>query len=151
MEVREYRAEDSVSVKNLILSILEKEYPFDKSAYQDSDINDITGTYSGEENHFFVSKKDGKITGVIGIKKDEGQRALVRRLFVEEVQRGKGQGTALLAKAIEFCRSKSYKEIIFRATDRMAQAMGLLKKLGFQETEKLEVSGFHIHIFTFKL
>ena len=47
MKVKPYVAEDSTGVRDLILSILKKEYPFDQSAYRDTDINDISGTYSG--------------------------------------------------------------------------------------------------------
>lgn len=150
-EVREYKPEDSVGVKNLILSILEKEYPFDQSAYRDSDINDITGTYGGEKNGFFVIEKSGKIVGGVGIKKDETESALIRRFFVDENHRKMGFGTMLLEKAIGFCRSKGYKDIIFRATDRMSSAMEFLKNMGFKEKENLEVSGFHIHTFVLKL
>lgn len=150
-EARKYKPGDSLSVKNLILSILKKEYPFDQSAYQDSDINDISGTYSGEGNAFFVIEKDGKIAGAVGIKKDEKESALIRRLFVDENYRNKGFGTLLLKKAIEFCASEGYGEITFRATDRMASGMELLKKTGFTEKENLEVSGFRIHTFVLKL
>ncbi len=150
-EVRQYRPEDSVGVKNLILSILEKEYPFDRSAYQDSDINDISGTYGGEGNVFFVIEKDKKIVGTAGIKRETAESALLRRLFVDENYRRKGFGTALLKKAVAFCGSKEYKEMIFRATDRMREAMKLCKKTGFVEKEDLPVSGFHIHKFVLKL
>jgi len=151
MKVRTYKAEDSVGVKNLILTILGKEYPFDQSAYQDSDINDITGTYSGEGNGFFVVEQDRKIVGGVGIKRDDGNRALVRRFFVDKDYRKRGFGTMLIEKAIEFCRDSKYEVIIFRATDRMAGTMELCKKMGFKETESLEVSGFHIHTFILKL
>jgi GNAT superfamily N-acetyltransferase len=150
-KVREYRPEDSVEVKGLILSILQKEYPFDQSAYQDSDINDITGTYDGENDAFFVVEKGGKIAGAVGIKKDENQSALVRRLFVDENHRRSGFGTMLLEKAIKFCKAKDYGKMTFRATDRMSSAMKLLKKMGFREDENLEVSGFHIHRFVLRL
>ena len=151
MNARIYKPEDSVAVKDLILSILEKEYPFDRSAYQDSDINDISGTYRGEGNVFFVIEEDQKIVGTVGIKKDTPQSALLRRLFVDEKHRRKGLGTILLKKGIDFCRSNNYVEIIFRATDRMSQAMHLCKKMGFKEKDDLEVSGFRIHRFELKL
>jgi len=151
MSVRQYKADDSTNVKNLILAILEKEYPFDKSAYRDTDINDITGTYSGEKNAFFVAEKDKNIVGTIGVKSETDNRALIRRFFVSESERHHGLGTGLLNKAIDFCKEKDYKEITFRATDRMKDAMKLFKKMGFKETEDLEVSGFHIHRFMLKL
>ena len=148
MSARVYRANDSVGVKKLILSILAKEYPFDQSAYKDTDINDISGTYSGEDNIFFVVEKNKKIVGAVGVKKEAGNRALLRRLFVDESYRGKGFGTELLKSAVGFCKSKHYKTFVFRATDRMSKAMKLCKKEGFKETEDLEVSGFHIHKLT---
>ena len=151
MKAREYKAEDSAGVKDLILSILEKEYPFDRSLYEDSDVNDITGTYSGKGAAFFVIEKDKEIVGAVGIKRDADKTALVRRLFVAEGHRKKGLGKMLLEKTIEFCRESDYKEITFRATDRMLEAMKLCKKMGFEEKEDLEVSGFHIHRFALKL
>ena len=151
MEAREYKYEDSQEVKNLILSILEREYPFDRSVYQDTDINDVSGTYGGVGDSFFVIEKDKKIVGTVGIKKDTPQSALLRRLFVDENHRKRGLGTMLLKRAIDFCKSNDYKEIIFRATDRMSQAMSLCRKMGFKEKDDLEVSGFHIHRFVLKL
>ena len=151
MKPREYKSEDSLGVKNLILSILEKEYPFDRSAYQDSDVNDISGTYSGRGNAFFVVEKDSKVVGTVGIKKDTDESALLRRLFVDENYRKQGLGKELLARAIDFCKAERYKEIIFRATDRMQSAMNLMKNMGFKEKDDLEVSGFHIHRFALKL
>ena len=151
MEIRAYEGKDSVGVKNLILSVLEKEYPFDKTAYKDTDMNDVTGTYSGEGNAFFVAETGGSIVGIVGVKKERDETALLRRLFVDERYREKGIGTSLLKKATDFCRSKSYEEMIFRTTDRMSQAMDLCRKAGFKEKDDLEVSGFHIHKFTLKL
>jgi len=151
MEIREYKPEDSAGVKDLILAILSKEYPFDQGAYKDTDINDISGTYSGKGNAFFVIEDGGKIVGTVGVKKDTPESALLRRLFVEEDSRGKGFGTILLKEAISFCKDNKYKEIIFRATGRMRQAMSLCKKNGFKEKDDLEVSGFHIHRFAIKI
>ena len=151
MNARIYKPEDSVAVKDLILSILEKEYPFDRSAYQDSDINDISGTYSGESNAFFVVEENERIIGTIGIKKDAPGSALMRRFFVDPDYRKKGLGTMLLEKVVDFCKSKNYKELSFRATDRMGDAMKLCKKKGFKEKDDLEVSGFHIHRFVLKI
>ena len=147
METRPYSAKDSLGVKKLILSILQKEYPFDQAAYKDTDIQDISGTYGGKGNAFFVIEKNGEIVGTVGLKQDSGASVLLRRLFVGESSRGKGCGTSLLKTAVDFCKDAKYKKIIFRATDRMASAINLCKKHGFKKEESLEVSGFHIHTF----
>jgi len=150
--VREFKHHDSEKVKELILTILKQEYPFDKNAYADSDIFDIQGTYSGDKNAFFVyESKDNKIIGTVGVKADSEKTALLRRLFVAPHYRGQGIGTSLLTHGLDFCRDNGYKEVVFRATDRMKDAIKLIKKTGFMEKENLEIAGFHIHMYQKKI
>ena len=143
--LRLFREEDAPGVRNLILDILSKEYPFDKSAYSDSDLYKIGETYGGKRDSFFVVEEGGEIVGTVGVKEESHGDALLRRLFVDLKHRKKGYGSALLDKAIDFCRDKGYKKLCFRCTDRMSDAMRLCMKNGFKETEKLEVGGFKIH------
>ncbi len=143
--LRAFQKNDAEKVKGLILSILTREYPFDKSVYSDSDLEKIGDTYGGGRESFFVIESDEDIVGTAGVKEDGKDDALMRRLFVDLKHRRHGYGTMLLNKVVEFCRSKSYKRIYFRCTDRMADAMKLCLKHGFKETESLEVSGFKIH------
>ncbi|MFA5143121.1 MAG: GNAT family N-acetyltransferase [Candidatus Omnitrophota bacterium] len=143
--LRVFRASDAESVKNLILDILSKEYPFDRSAYSDSDLHKIGETYGGKREAFLVAEESGQIVGTVGVKEESQTEALLRRLFVDLRHRKKGYGANLLDKAIEFCRGKGYKKIYFKCTDRMHDAMRLCVKKGFKETDKLEVGGFNIH------
>ena len=143
--LRRFREEDAAGVKKLILDILSKEYPFDKSAYSDSDLDKIGETYGGKRETFFVVEQGKGVAGTVGIKEDSQDEALLRRLFVDIKYRKKGYGSKLLESAIAFCSEKGYKKIYFRCTDRMAEAMSLCIKRGFKETERLEVGGFGIH------
>ena len=143
--LRKFRKEDSGGVKQLILKILEKEYPFDRSVYSDSDLDSISQTYGGERDAFFVIEERGLIVGTAAVKEDSKEEALLRRFFVDPDHRRKGYGGELLNCAINFCRDKGYKSIYFRCTDRMSDAMKLCEKKGFGEIEALSVSGFKIH------
>lgn len=143
--LRQFRGEDAPGVKDLILAILTKEYPFDKSAYSDSDLDRVGEVYGGAGESFFVVEELGRIVGTVGVKKETNDDALLRRLFVDEKHRRRGYGTELLEKAIAFCADKGYRHIVFRCTDRMVDAMNLCLKRGFVEKENLEVSGFRIH------
>lgn len=149
--VRKYKPEDSEGVKALILSILSQEYPFDKNAYADSDIYDISGTYDGAKDGFFVYQDGNRIVGTAGIKSEEKKTALLRRLFVDPKFRRKGIGASLLKRCISFSKDEGYKEIVFRATDRMNEAIKLMTKHGFVQKESLEVAGFKIHMYSLKL
>ena len=143
--LRAFKKTDAKGVKELILTVLEKEYPFHRSAYSDSDLDRIGEIYGGAKESFFVMEEKGKIVGTVGIKEDSKDDALLRRLFVDAACRKRGYGSLLARTAIDFCKEKGYKRIYFRCTDRMQDAMKLCIKNGFRETEKLPVSGFNIH------
>ena len=149
--LRPYKDEDARGVKDLILSILTKEYPFDKSVYSDSDLSQINTVYGGARDLFLVIEDGGEIVATVGVKEETPQEALLRRLFVDLKHRKMGYGTALLKRALEFCREKNYKRIYFRCTDRMVDAIKLCLKSGFKEAETLEVSGFKIHKLEYKV
>lgn len=144
-ELHPYKKDDAKGVKDLILTILSREYPFDKSAYSDSDLDKIGQTYGGARDIFFVIKEGGEVVGTAGIKEESSDEALLRRLFVDLKHRKRGYGTELLERAINFCKEKHYKRVYFRCTDRMSDAMKLCLKKGFVEAEVLDVSGFQIH------
>lgn len=144
-KLRIFNKNDAKGAKELILSVLTKEYPFDKNAYSDSDLDRIDEVYGGAKDSFIVIEDNGQIVGTVGVKEDAKDTALLRRLFVDLKHRKKGYGTELLNKAIDFCKEKGYKSIYFRCTDRMSDAMKLCIKKGFKEIESLEVSGFKIH------
>jgi putative acetyltransferase len=143
--LRRFEAKDAKGVKDLILTILTREYPFDRSVYSDSDLEKISENYSGPKDSFFVVEDGADIVGTVGIKEDSREDALLRRLFVDPKHRRKGYGARLLDRAVEFAKEKGYKRIFFRCTDRMAAAMKLCEAKGFKEKDSLEVSGFRIH------
>lgn len=151
MRIRRFETKDSEGAKNLILSILTKEYPFDKSAYENSDISSINDAYGGRRDVFFVIESDGDIIGTAGVKEDSKDTALLRRLFIKHSCRRKGYGSLLLGKALNHCRKSHFKQVVFRATGRMAQAINLLKKNGFKEIEKIDLGGFQIYKFALSL
>ena len=144
-ELRRFKPQDAQGVKDLILTILTREYPFDRTAYSDSDLDKVAETYSGPKDSFFVVEDKSEIVGTAGIKEDSTEDALLRRLFVDPKHRKKGYGSGLLDTAIKFARDKGYKRIFFRCTDRMSAAMKLCVSKGFKEKDSLEVSGFKIH------
>lgn len=150
-KLRIFTKNDAKKVNDLILSILTKEYPFDKNAYSDSDLDRIEEAYGGPNDSFMVIEDNGEVVGTVGVKEDAKETALLRRLFVDLKYRKKGYGTELLDKAIDFCRERGYKRVYFRCTDRMSDAMKLCLKKGFREIEALDISGFRIHSLEFKI
>ena len=145
MQVRTFEKEDNPNVKNLIISILTKEYPFDESVYEESDLSDIKRAYGGKRDVFLVVESEGHIMGTIGIKEDTKDTAIIRRLFVDPSCRRKGYGALLLDKGIRHCKKNNFKYMAFRTTGRMIQAINLIKKMNFKEAEKIDLGGFQIY------
>lgn len=144
-QLRNFKIEDAQGVHALILGILTREYPFDRSAYSDSDLDRVAETYGGKKDAFFVIDEGSGIAGTVGIKMETPDDAILRRFFVDVKRRRHGYGSELIKKAIDFCKSKGYKRIFFRCTDRMSDAMKLCAKHGFKETDTLSIGGFNIH------
>ena len=147
MKVRAFGEKDSPKIRDLILSILTEEYPFDKSCYSDSDLYSLDETYGGKRNNFFVIEQDSNVIGTAGVKEENKETALLRRLFVKTDCRGKGYGKLLVDKAVDFCKTRGYHHIVFRTTNRMKDAIKLCKKKGFRQIECADLGGFQIYKF----
>ena len=147
MKIRQFNKEDGEKVKSLILSILTSEYPYDKKAFSESDLNNIKDTYSGPRDLFLVIESDGELIGTMAIKEENPESALIRRFFVATEHRRKGYGRKLMEEALAFCKSKEYKHIVFQGTNKMVQAIELCKKMGFNEREHIDMGGFFIQKF----
>jgi putative acetyltransferase len=143
--LRNFKKDDAKHVRELIVSILAREYPSDRKAYADTDLDRISEIYGQEGECFFVIEENGMIVGSAGVKRETKDEALIRRLFVHPGHRKMGYGSQLLKTAIKFCKDNSYRKIFFRCTDRMTDAMRLCEKEGFKKEEALEISGLRIH------
>ncbi len=151
MPIRKFQDNDGQLVKDLINSILFKEFPLSRKAYQIDDIDSISKAYGGKRDIFYVIEEDNKIVGTVGIKEDTKQDALLRRMYVHPLYRGKGYGALLLDSAINFCKTNDYRQIVFRSTSQMQDAIKLCLKKGFTEEEKLNLGDIQIIKFTLKI
>lgn len=151
IQVRKFKEQDTDKVKNLINSILLKEFAIEKSAYPDTDLEHISSSYGGERDTFFVLTMGDKPIGTVAIKEDSKFIALLRRFFVSPKFRKRGFGVLLLKKAIDFCREKEFHEVVFRTTDRMNSAIKLCQQNGFIEKEKILFENFKIIKFVLNL
>jgi len=151
MPIRKFQEKDAGSVKELVNSILYKEFPLSSKAYQIDDIDSIAKAYNGARDIFYVLEEDNKIIGTAGVKEDTKQAALLRRVYVHPSCRGKGYGSVLLNSAIDFCRENGYRNIIFRSTSQMKDAINMCVKKGFCEEERLNLGDIQVIKFVLKL
>ena len=144
MEIRVFKEADSDQVRELINSIMGQEFSNEEKVYFQDDLQNISKTYGGKKEVFFVAEEGSEIIGTAGIKEEGGGVALLRRLFVHSDYRSRKYGQTLLEKAIHFCQQQHYRIINFRSTDRMKPAIELCKKNGFHERAKIDLGSFQI-------
>jgi GNAT superfamily N-acetyltransferase len=88
----------------------------------------------------------------VGVKEDNDSTALLRRFFVHLSHRGRGIGSMLIDTALDFCKLNGYKQVVFRATSNMKEALKLLKsKKGFIENERYLFDNVEIIILHYKI
>ena len=152
MYVRSFKNEDNDLVKDLIGSIMAKEYPQEQKAYQYNDLNAIDKAYGKIREKFLVAEEASRIIGTVGIKEDSEKVALMRRLFVHNSHRGRGMGSMLVDTALDFCKMNEYASVHFRATSKMTAAIDLLcNKKGFVEKGRLPFEGIEIVDLEYKI
>jgi len=78
------------------------------------------------------------------VKEESKKTAIIRRLFVAPSFRGKGYGSLLIDRALDFCKEKDYHELVFHAATPMKSAIDLCGSRGFKEKEKLVLGGVDI-------
>ena len=144
MQIRPIQSKDEKQVKKLISDILSKEFEFGHNAYSYGDLDSIGKVYGGEREGFFVLEEKGKIAGTVGVKEESKKSAIIRRLFVAPSFRGKGYGSLLIDRALDFCKEKDYHELVFHAATPMKSAIDLCGSRGFKEKEKLVLGGVDI-------
>lgn len=151
MPIRKFQEKDAQLVKELVNSILYKEFPLSSKAYQIDDVDSISKAYNGPRDVFFVMDEGPKIIGTAGVKEDTKQAALLRRVYVHPNHRGKGVGSALMGSAIDFCKQNGYKQVVFRSTSQMHDAINLCLRKGFREEERLNLGDIQVIKFVLKI
>ena len=148
-EIRVLRKGDEGAVRTLILGILNREFSVDQKAYPLTDLEAIQSHYRGPRDTFLIAEVDHRIVGTVAVKEDDEKTALLRRIFVDSAHRGKGLGSRLVEQALAFCRKKGYRQVVFRGTARMEQALSLMRHKGFIEKERIpfgEVEMIHFRL-----
>ena len=151
MLIRKFQEKDAAAVKDLVNSILFREFPLSSKAYQIDDVDSISKAYNGPKDVFYVMEEAGKVVGTAGVKEDTRQIALLRRVYVHSSCRGKGFGSILMDSAVDFCRQNGYRQVVFRSTNQMQGAIVLVMKKGFKEEERLNLGDIQIIKFVLKL
>ena len=80
------------------------------------------------------NKDNEKIVGTIAIKNKGNNIAELKRLYIDSNYRGKGYGSQLVDKTLQYCKERKFTKVILYTWVRFEKAKILYKSKGFKTT-----------------
>jgi N-acetylglutamate synthase-like GNAT family acetyltransferase len=118
-----------------------------------ADIENIRDAYfSDEANHFWVAQNDTKTIGMIGVARDEGLAAEIRRLRVDKAWQDTDVASRLLETALAHCKHHGYLKVRFDTRFERDTAVDMFDRFGFHHTrtkthEDKELLEFYLDLY----
>ncbi|MCX5658919.1 MAG: GNAT family N-acetyltransferase [Planctomycetota bacterium] len=106
------------------------------------DIENIDEAYlTDPANHFWVAQSEGAILGMIGVARDEGHTAEIRRLRVERQWQQSPIGGLLVETAVAHCKRHGYLKVVLDTRFELGAAQDLFERFAFHHTRTKSVQG----------
>ena len=107
-----------------------------------TDIENIKEAYLNDnDNHFWVAETGGQVLGMIGVARDEGHTAEIRRLRVEKEWQQSLMGIRLIEAALAHCKKHGYLKVVLDTRFEHGAAHNLFERFGFHHTRTKNIHG----------
>jgi GNAT superfamily N-acetyltransferase len=97
------------------------------------DLKSIEKYYGRGHGRFFIVADDLGTVGTIGYTRVALATCEIKRIYLDERVRGKGEGRRLVEMAIRNAREDGYRTMILQTRPEMSDALNLYEKLGFKK------------------
>lgn len=138
--IREIEVRDNPKIAKAIRNVLiEMGAPKVGTAYEDVALDGMTETYSDKKKVYFVVESGNAIIGGAGIApldNHEGNVAELQKMYFMAEARGKGLGTKMMNKCLEFAKQAGFDHCYLETLPYMNDARKLYKKVGFKSIDK---------------
>jgi GNAT superfamily N-acetyltransferase len=82
---------------------------------------------------WLVAYRDGRAIGCGGLQRLDAETGEVRRIFLDQTERGRGTGRRLLVELERHARRLGYKRVRLTTGDGQPEALGMFQVAGYQE------------------
>jgi len=108
-----------------------------------ADVENIREAYFNDDSsHFWVAECDGEVLGMIGVARDEGHTAEIRRLRVHpEHQKNTTIASLLVEQTLQHCKHHEYLKVVLDTGFEKEAAVDLFDRFGFQHTRTRNYHG----------
>jgi len=140
MTVRTYKPGDQKDVSRLYTEgLLSGQIaPNDTGA----DIENIQEGYLGEpSSHFWIAEVNGRVMGMIGVARDEGHVAEIRRLRVDPAMQTTAIAFKLVETALSHCKHHGFLKVVLDTRAERGAVQELFEKFGFHHTRTKNLHG----------
>tara|TARA_R110002124_G_scaffold128172_2_gene288841 strand:+ start:839 stop:1330 length:492 start_codon:yes stop_codon:yes gene_type:complete len=138
--IREIELEDNPKIAKAIRSVLiEMGVPKVGTAYEDEALDCMTETYNKPKKAYFVVEDGNEIIGGAGISpldNYQGNICELQKMYFMSEARGKGLGSKMMAKCIEFAKQAGFDQCYLETMPYMVDASKLYRKVGFKSIDK---------------
>jgi len=103
-----------------------------------TELSEFLTRYDEKRDGFWTASLKGCVEGSITIDgiHAEKEGAHLRWFIISDVLRGRGIGSQLINKALDFCRNKGYKQVYLWTFEGLNAAKHLYEKNGFELVEQ---------------
>jgi len=105
-------------------------------------LGDPAGKVLAPGGHIFMAVEDGAAIGCVALMAMPGGGFEVAKMAVIEAHKGRGVGRELMAACIERARQVGAPRLYLETNSRLAPALGLYRRFGFQQVEPAEPSPY---------
>lgn len=97
---------------------------------------DPYSTFVASGGEVFFALQGGQVQGTCALRKESEDRYELCKMAVAPEARGSGLGDALMHAVIRFAREKGARQVYLVSNTRLAPAIGLYRKHGFETTRQ---------------
>ncbi len=142
LKYRKIEPSDDRRIAEIIRANLEK-YHLDipGTAYFDPELDHLSEYYNENPSgriYFVALGERNQVIGGVGIAEFDGIEdcAELQKLYLDDSAKGKGFGKELMQLAVGWAASAGYKNLYLETHTKLAAALSLYEKTGFQQIDK---------------
>lgn len=119
--------------------LLEKEPAFRQYLdlqHYDEEVSHLEGKYGLPDGRLYLARWDGAAAGCGALRRLDGTRCELKRLYVRPAFRGRRIGEALLCRLLEDARSMGCRSVLLDTLPSLDSAIRLYRRFGFRDAPR---------------